>query len=574
MNLIILISVIVIQLLFQALYFDKYYLSKKENKLENAITEFKNFIPKAKSEEEIINYMNREIRKNNIALCIRDSNLSGGYSLDSYMGERHISIKDSNNKEYRIILGEQFPNININKGDEIKVSGISYSFGYTLANELSINGKDINSYYNIIPSNEIINNYNGIDILPSIPLGNEINIKGKAEKLIPRDNIYFILGNADMYLGLEDKKNILENDKYIAKINSINSLDEVLLVSLKTTNGYLIAMTPIAEVKDVLGTLNSYYLMILIVAFVIVIIISLIYSRYMSKPLVEMSNIAKRISECDFNCKYDVKTEDEIGRLGESLNQISNNLEKSLNDLKKSNGMLKEEMVEKQKEEEKRKELVANISHELKTPITIIQGNINCVKSGMIKENIYEDIIEETNKMNDLVKEMLEISKLESPNFVLKEEAFDLRQILLKEKDKLKSMIGDKNLIIINNEFDEYIVYGDEKRINQVVTNLLTNAIKYTPEGEKIIIEIIEKTNNEYEFSIENFGVSLDKNEALQIWDPFYRKEKSRNKKFGGTGLGLAIVRRILEVHKSNFGVESRIDSVKFFFTLPKCNEY
>ncbi|WP_194191548.1 HAMP domain-containing sensor histidine kinase [Clostridium chrysemydis] len=573
MNLIILISVIVIQLVFQALYFDKYYLNKKEESLVYAITEFENFIPKAKSEKEIITYMNNQMRKDNIALCMRDSDLSGGYSLESYMGERQIVIKGSDNKEYKVILGNQFPNININKGDEVKVSGSSDRFGFTLANKFYLNGKEVNPYYNIIPSAGGNVTYSSLNMMPAIIAGNEININGKVEKVIPKDN-YYSLGNTDMYLGANDKNNILSNEKYITKINLINSLDEVLVLTEKTDNGYLIAMTPIAEVKDVLGTLNSYYLMILIVAFVIVIIISLIYSRYMSRPLVEMSNIAKKISECDFNYKYDVKTEDEIGKLGESLNQISNNLEKSLNDLKKSNELLKEEMNEKEKEEEKRKELVANISHELKTPITIIQGNINCVKSGMIKENIYEDIIEETNRMNDLVKEMLEISKLESPTFILKKEAFDLGQIFLKEKDKLKAMIKDRNLKIINNEFDEVIVYGDEKRINQVITNLLTNAIKYTPEGENIIVEIVKRNNKEYVFSIENFGVTLDKNEVLQIWDQFYRKEKSRNKKFGGTGLGLAIVKRILEVHKSEFGVESKKNSVKFYFTIPKCNEY
>lgn len=193
----------------------------------------------------------------------------------------------------------------------------------------------------------------------------------------------------------------------------------------------------------------------------------------------------------------------------------------------------------------------------------------------MYNGDMYDDILDETNKMNDLVKEMLEVSKLESTTFKLKKEIFDLGSIFLKEKDKLKSMIKEKSLEINYNDFDEVIVFGDEKRINQVVTNLLTNAIKYTPEGEKInvSIDLIEE-KNEYVFSIENFGVSLSKDELDKIWDAFYRKEKSRNKKFGGTGLGLSIVKRILQVHHSDFGVEGRENSVRFYFSIQRCRTY
>ena len=341
------------------------------------------------------------------------------------------------------------------------------------------------------------------------------------------------------------------------------------------SNGYLIAITPLSEVNDVIGTMNSYYFIVFAVAFLLVIVISLIYSKFMTRPLVEMSNVAKRISQCDFNDKYNVKSEDEIGLLGESLNLISNNLEKTLSELQDTNDRLKKEINIKEVQEDKRKELIANISHELKTPITIIQGSINGIKSGIYGAEMYEDILEETNRMNDLVKEMLDISKLESPSFDINKEPFDLGAVFLKEKDKLRDMIKEKSLEINYNDFDDAIVFGDEKRITQVVTNLLTNAIKYTPDSGKInvLIEPI-KEKGQYEFSIENFGVSLSKEELENVWDAFYRKEKSRNKKFGGTGLGLSIVKRILELHNSDFGVESTENSVKFYFSIQECTDY
>ncbi len=143
-----------------------------------------------------------------------------------------------------------------------------------------------------------------------------------------------------------------------------------------------------------------------------------------------MSNVARKIAKSNFNVRYPVKTSDEIGILGESLNSISYNLKKSLKELKVSNKRLKEEMDMQKIHEERRKELVGNISHELKTPITIIQGSIEGLKSGIYSEDIYSNILEETTRMNELVMEMLDISKIDAPSFKLNIEVFDLYNII------------------------------------------------------------------------------------------------------------------------------------------------
>ena len=577
MNLLILICIIVSQLVFQVLYFEEYYINQKKNKLEKNLEEFKYFLEDEYSKEKVMDFIQDIKKKENVALSFRNSDFSGGIGLEAYMGSRHIVMNDSRaNISYKIILGEQFPKVDIKKGDIVQAFGSVDQYGYLFPQRIFINGVELQSYYNIIPS-EIWQSESSAITSPAlvIPSGENIYVEGKADSIVQEDNTYTLLGNSDLYLSTQDKGNIVLNDKYVAKTGNINSVDEILVSSERFGSGYIIAITPLSEVNDVIGTMNSYYLIVFIVAFLLVIVISLIYSKFMTKPLAEMSNVAKKISECDFQYKYNVKSEDEIGVLGNSLNLISNNLEKSLSELQETNEKLKKEMNIKKVQEEKRKELIANISHELKTPITIIQGSINGVKSGMYTEDMYEDILEETNKMNELVKEMLEISKLESPTFVLNKEAFDLGSIFLKEKDKLKSIIQEKSLNICFNDFDEAIAFGDEKRINQVVTNLLTNSIKYTPDGEKIDVSIkLNQDEDKYVFSIENFGISLTTEEIKKIWDPFYRKEKSRNKKFGGTGLGLSIVKRILEIHNSKFGVESTSNSVRIYFTIQKCMAY
>lgn len=577
MNLLILICIVGSQLIFQSLYFENYYVDKKEKNLESCLKEFREFLLEKPTRYETMDFIQAVKRKENIALSLRNSTLTDGISLSSYMGDTTFIIQDKeSNKTYKVIFGDQFPELTINEGDEIQVHGILDEYGYLLGHELRVKGEKVEPYYNIIP-NEATDTSAATTLLPAavVPSSQDKYVEGKVIEVIPQDNTYLVLSNADLYLSMEEKNNIILNDQYITKTNTVNSADDILVSSEKLLDGYIIATAQLTEVNDVIGTMNSYYFFIFIVVFFIVVIISFVYSKFMTKPLVEMSDIARKISECDFKYRYDVKTEDEIGVLGSSLNLISNNLEKNLNELKTTNDKLKKEMDIKNNQEEKRKELIANISHELKTPITIIQGSINGVKSGMYTEDMYEDILEETNKMNNLVKEMLEISKIESPTFMLNKEVFDLGSIFLKEKDKLKSMIKEKNIEMSNNDFDEIIVFGDEKRINQVVTNLLTNAIKYTPdEGTvNVSIELIEE-KNQYIFSIENFGVTLSNEELDKIWDAFYRKEKSRNKKFGGTGLGLSIVKRILEVHKSDFGVKSTENSVIFYFSIPKCMEY
>ncbi|MBS5950206.1 MAG: HAMP domain-containing histidine kinase [Clostridium sp.] len=546
-------------------------MNKKINMLESTLGDFEDFLSSETDSDKIMDFIQDVKNKKNIALSLRNSDLSGGIGLESYMGSRHLILKNENTKEvHKVILGEQFPKMDIKSGDSIKVVGFEYDYGYIFAQKIIINDVEVEGYYEIVPS-KFEQQLNKV----TISLENNIYFEGKVQEIVPEDNTYSSLSDVDLYLSLDEKKNIISHNRYVTKVSKENSLDELLISTERFSNGYLIAITPLSEVNDVIGTMNSYYFIVFAVAFLLVIVISLIYSRFMTRPLVEMSNVAKRISQCDFNDKYNVKSEDEIGLLGESLNLISNNLEKTLSELQDTNDRLKKEINIKEVQEDKRKELIANISHELKTPITIIQGSINGIKSGIYGAEMYEDILEETNRMNDLVKEMLDISKLESPSFDINKEPFDLGAVFLKEKDKLRDMIKEKSLEINYNDFDDAIVFGDEKRITQVVTNLLTNAIKYTPDSGKInvLIEPI-KEKGQYEFSIENFGVSLSKEELENVWDAFYRKEKSRNKKFGGTGLGLSIVKRILELHNSDFGVESTENSVKFYFSIQECTDY
>lgn len=568
MNLIILICIVASQMLFQLLYFENYYLKEKNKAIGKEIEKFSEFLNLESDKVSIMDYINEVNKETGITLSFISKYTDKNIVPQSYMGSRYVEVVDSvSEKTYKIILGDQFQDLSIKNGDMINTYGIGDEYGYIFPEKIFRNNIEVESIYNIVPTQPAITS---AEVKPAniiTPAGKTIYVSGIVKSVQYKSEPY--LSNIDLYLSDENIFNIFSNEEYSVKLKNNISNSEVLVNSKSFKYGYIVGTSFLSQVNDVIGTMNSYYFIIFIIIFILVVIISVVYSKFMIKPLVDMSKVAKRISECDFTHNYEVKSEDEIGVLGNSLNLISDNLEESLRNLVDANGRLKDDINIQMIQEEKRKELIANISHELKTPITIIQGGINGIKSGMYNEEMYDDILEETTKMNDLVMEMLEVSKLESPSFKLNKEPFDLGSIVLKESDKLKSMMNEKKLNLIFDIEEEAIVLGDEKRINQVITNLMTNAIKYTPIGENIIVKIeLEEDKNRYQFVIENFGINLEEEDLNNIWDSFYRGEKSRNKKYGGTGLGLFIVKRILELHESNFGVENGSNSVKFLFNL------
>jgi two-component system, OmpR family, sensor histidine kinase VanS len=258
--------------------------------------------------------------------------------------------------------------------------------------------------------------------------------------------------------------------------------------------------------------------------------------------------------------------------MGEALNKISTNLEQKITELVHANEKLAQDYELQLKLKEKEKEFVANVSHELKTPLTVINGYIKGIKNGVYEQNDlkYCDVIlDEVDRMTEMVQEMLDISRLESPIYQLSECTFDLWHTFLKVYDKFKAMADEKELQVLFEIDEEAYVNGDIKRIEQVITNLFVNAVKYTPKHNRINIKIVYLEGlNKYMFKIENENIFIPYDEIEQIWDPFYRIEKSRSKEFGGSGLGLAIVKQILERHNSSFGVNNTENGVEFYFDL------
>ena len=359
------------------------------------------------------------------------------------------------------------------------------------------------------------------------------------------------------------------NSKYIVCMAPFTSSDNKSYI--------VIAVTSFQTITEATQVIKDFYKYIGIVVIALGLILSYIYSDLISKPLISINKTAKKLSALDFSEKCTVDRDDEIGSLAKTLNFLSQNLYNALEDLKIKNEKLKEEVERERRLEKLRKDFIAGASHELKTPIGIISGYAEGIKDGIADDesrDIYLDIIiDEAKKMDTLVMDMLELSKLENGKSDILLSSFSLSKLTQRIITKNSVDINNNNLEVITNINDNYLVMADEFKIEQVITNFLTNAIKYTSSGNKIIIDINEN-NSIINFSIENTGTHIDEKELPEIWTQFYRGDSSRTRVGKSFGLGLSIVKNILLLHKSNFGAVNTKDGVKFYFTLKQDLEH
>lgn len=349
---------------------------------------------------------------------------------------------------------------------------------------------------------------------------------------------------------------------------SLNQKNDSIIVTVSS-------MQPINEATDVI---REFYFYLFLGFSLIGIFLSSVYANLISKPLVNINKVAKRMSAMDFTVKCEETTaDDEIGNLANTLNFLSSTLENALEDLKHKNKKLEEDIEKERKLEEMRKDFVASVSHDLKTPIGIIEGYAEGLKDGIATGKdalIYlETIIDESHKMNKLVTNMLELSKLESGNLELVIERFNILRLIQKIIKSFKLEFESKNIILeLNTNLEYCYILGDIFQLEQVITNLLSNALKYTPNGNKVIVDI-DSDDEIVTISIENKGAYIPEEEIDNLYNKFYRIDKARNSSNNSNGLGLAIVKRILKLHESSYSLFNTEDGVKFEFTLKKAND-
>ena len=343
----------------------------------------------------------------------------------------------------------------------------------------------------------------------------------------------------------------------------------------KATSDYMIVLrTPIESIEESVYISNRFLIIVGLICILVSSIFTYFLSKAFSKPIMELNDIAEKMANLDFSKKYNVETNDEIGTLGTSINKLSDSLEKTIADLKNANMELEKDVEETSKISEMRNQFISDVSHELKTPIALIQGYAEGLNDGIAQDEesrkYYVDVIlDEANKMANLTKDLLDLSRLEYGNEKLNKEDFSIND-LAKETLKKNDVLFKDNGIQCDFESDkEYIVNADLNRIEQVLTNYISNAIKHVT-NENIIKCTIKENGSKIRVTIFNSGKNIDEEDLPRLWTRFYKVDSSRNRELGGTGIGLSLVKAIMNQHENNCGANNVDNGVEFWFELDK----
>ncbi|OPA75277.1 two-component sensor histidine kinase [Paenibacillus selenitireducens] len=345
------------------------------------------------------------------------------------------------------------------------------------------------------------------------------------------------------------------------------------LTSDARDGSFLFAMTSLQPVGEAVSMLKKYYLYLAPALLFFIVLLSLIFSRMISRPLIKLSRSAINMAELDFTVRTTIHTKDEFGALAQSLNTLAERLHRTLNELMLANEQLRSDMDEKQRLENLRKELIANLSHELKTPLGIVKGFAEGLQDDVAvekRERYLGFILQEADRMNALIIDMLELSKFEARVIQIHLVAFPIMDVVQRVVDTFTQQLDRKKLqmVMIDETDAPCNVSADPRKIEQVLLNLLSNAIRHAKEQSEIRVRMYRLHPRQLIIRIDNVGSPIAVEDITRIWEPFYRAERSRDRKSGGTGLGLAIVQHILNLHQSEYGVQNTEQGVSFYFTL------
>ena len=299
-------------------------------------------------------------------------------------------------------------------------------------------------------------------------------------------------------------------------------------------------------------------------------------TKRITNPISELTVLSSRMKNLDFDAKYKCRAGNEIDELGENFNKMSEELEKTISELKSVNNQLQKDIENKIRIDQQRQEFLNNVSHELKTPIALVQGYAEG-----LKENISDDpesrefycdvIMDEAAKMNKLVKNLLTLNHLEEGRDEVKMERFDIVSLIKGILQSMDIMIQQKEAKVSFEAEEPVYVWADEFRIEEVVTNYTSNALNHL-DGDREIEICVCPEGDRVKITVFNTGIPIPEADIPNLWKKFYKVDKARTREYGGSGIGLSIVKAIMESHNQEYGVRNYDNGVEFWFTLDRAN--
>lgn len=373
---------------------------------------------------------------------------------------------------------------------------------------------------------------------------------------------------------LEKKLKKITKDKPLIEKRFDNRMESsfVSLYGQIDDNVYVYLGTPVAAIQESAKIAIRFYIITGILTVILGGIFIFLLSTRLTKPIVKLNGIAKKMAVLDFKEKYDGKINDEIGTLGESINSLSDQLEKSIGELKAANYKLMQDIEKERQIDEMRKVFISNVSHELKTPIALVQGyaeglRLNVNDDEENKNYYCEVIIDEANKMNNMVRKLLELSELEFNNISLDREEFNICELIRNLLKKNSLLFAEKGArVSFEENHNEYLrINADYYLTEQVLMNYISNALNHL-DNKKIINLNTKVIGDKVRVEVYNSGLNIPEQALENIWLSFYKVDKARTRAYGGTGLGLSIVKAVQKAHNNAYGVENRPEGVLFWF--------
>lgn len=377
-----------------------------------------------------------------------------------------------------------------------------------------------------------------------------------------------------IFLGVSEENLLLNTDDYkMQVVMDYRTQTEYIEMWGMLDNGYLFMLRSALEgIQESVSISNRFLTYVGLVAILISALLVLWLSNRFTKPILELAKISERMKHLDFEAKYTGDDKTEIAVLGNNINELSEALEETISELKTANNELLKDIEKKDRVDEMRREFLSNVSHELKTPIALIQGYAEGLKEGINDDaesrEFYCDVImDEAARMNTMVKKLLTLNQLESGNEIVNMERFNVTALIKNYMLSCDILLKQKEISVRMEDYGPVYVWGDEFKVEEVFANYFTNAINHAA-GDKVIDIKIQKTEQSVRISVFNTGEQIPAESVEYLWEKFYKVDKARTRAYGGSGIGLSIVKAIMESMNQEYGVINYDNGVEFWFVL------
>lgn len=426
--------------------------------------------------------------------------------------------------------------------------------------------------------------------------GEDEEVYGELARQAEKDNLFFLTINMaeqtmtvnvqhevelkqylDAYLlnrrGSSEKTLELTEDYEISQTKGSDSATEYLMMRGELGGGYFfLIQSPLESIQESAALANRFLIVVGSIAAVVCMLLVWFFSRRLTNPLRELADISEKMAELNFEAKYTSGGDDEIGVLGENFNRMSERLESAVSELKSANNRLMQDLEQRDKLEQMRNEFLGNVSHELKTPIALIQGYAEGLKEGIdtdaeSREFYCDVIIDEVSKMNHMVKNLLALNQLEFGDEEIQFERFDLTELVSGVLQSMELFAEQTQAKVQFLQKDPVYVWADEFKVEQVVRNYVGNAFHHVS-GDMVIEVKIELRGDTARMTVFNTGSAIPEEDIGHIWEKFYKVDKAHTREYGGNGIGLSIVKAVMESLHQKYGVENYDNGVAFWFEL------